>query len=551
MDNVNRRSEVVFRKDVTHPKEGKHPGFGYRVEHSDGMRVERDVAIPMRDGIKLYADVIRPDTDEPVPVIVTYSPYGKHGLKKFLFSPAAGVPEGSVSKYAVWEGPDPVYFVKHGYAVVNVDARGSWYSEGDLTIWSDQEAQDGYDMIEWIASQPWTNGKVGMSGVSYLALVQWRVAALNPPHLAAINPWEGWSDCYRERAYHGGIPETKMVPWAQWSTSFSLTRSEEFVNVAKEHPFLDDYWRCKSADLPKIRAPAYVVADWGDQGLHTRGTIEGFRQMSSEHKWLEVHGRKKWQYYYQASSRERLRIFFDHFLKGTSDEVLSWPKVRIEVRERYYAGQMRDEREWPLARTKYQPLFLNAAANCMDLCRVQQQASARYAAETGCAVFEHVFSVATELTGYAKLKLWIEAEGTDDADLFVALMKYDCDGNFVPFTFMSEFENGPISLGWLRASHRELDKERSTPQQPWHTHTGEVLLKPGETVPVEIEIWPSSTRFEAGECLRVLVQGHDVYAFPEHRHTQLHGDTRNRGTVVIHTGGEWDSHLLVPVIPNP
>jgi len=286
-------AEVVFRKEVTHPKEGKHPGFGYRVERDSDMLIERDVAVPMRDGKKLYADVIRPEGKTGLPVIVTYSPYGKHGLKKFLFSKAAGVPEGSVSKYAVWEGPDPAYFVKHGYAVVNADARGSWYSEGDLTVWSEQEAQDGCDLIEWAAAQPWSSGKVGMSGVSYLAIVQWRIAALNPPHLAAINPWEGWSDCYRERSYHGGIPETKMVPWAQWSSSFSLTRSEELVEVAKQHPLLDDYWKGKAADLPNIRVPAYVVADWGDQGLHTRGTIEGFRQASSQHKWLEVHGRKK------------------------------------------------------------------------------------------------------------------------------------------------------------------------------------------------------------------------------------------------------------------
>ena len=348
---------MIWRKSVTHPSEGKHPGFGYRIEPHDDFMIERDVAVPMRDGIKLYADIIRPKTSAKVPVILTYSPYGKHGLKKFLFSPESGVPAGSVSKYAVWEGPDPAYFVPHGYAVVNADARGSWYSEGDLTIWSDQEAQDGYDLVEWAARQPWSTGKVGMSGVSYLAIVQWRIAALNPPHLAAINPWEGWSDCYRERSYHGGIPETKMVPWAQWSTSFSLTRSEEFVEVAKEHPLLDDYWRGKSADLSKITAPAYIVADWGDQGLHTRGTIEGFRQASSQYKWLEVHGRKKWQYYYQPESRAKLRTFFDHFLKGSSDEALNWPRVRIEIRERFYQGVMRAEREWPLARQKAYAAF--------------------------------------------------------------------------------------------------------------------------------------------------------------------------------------------------
>jgi predicted acyl esterase len=542
-------SGAIWRKSVTHPKDGKHPGFGYRVDPDENFFIERDVAVPMRDGIKLYADIIRPKTDDKVPVILTYSPYGKHGLKKFLLSPQSGVPAGWVSKYAVWEGPDPAYFVPHGYAVMNADARGSWYSEGDLTIWSHQEAQDGYDLIEWAAQQPWCTGKVGMSGVSYLAIVQWRIGALNPPHLAAINPWEGWSDCYRERSFHGGIPETKMVPWAQWSTSFSLTRSEEFVETARQHPFLDDYWRAKSAVLSDIRVPVYIVSDWGDQGLHTRGTIEGFRQASSQYKWLEVHGRKKWQYYYQSESREKLRVFFDHFLKGTSDEVLNWPKVQIEVRRRYYDGVVRAEREWPLARQKLTPLYLDAATATISTEPQKAEASVSYDAKEGAAKFEYIFPERTEITGYMKLRLWVEARGSSDADFFVAIEKLDKTGERVLFTFMSEYDIGPIALGWLRASHRELDAVRSAPDQPIHTHQRELLLQPGEIVPIDVEIWPSSTSFEAGERLQVVIQGHDVYSFPGVRHTQVHEDTRNAGSHVIDTGGRYDSYLLVPIIP--
>lgn len=543
-------SEVKFRSEVTHPKDGEHPGFGYRVERDGDLLIERDVAIPMPDGTRLYADIIRPANGKNLPVILTYSPYGKHGLKKFLFDQGSGVPAGSVSKYAVWEGPDPVYFCEHGYAVVNADARGSWYSEGDLTIWSEQEAQDGYDLVEWCAAQPWASGKVGMSGVSYLAIVQWRIAVLNPPHLAAINPFAGWTDGYRDRGYHGGIPETKMVPWAQWSTSFSLTRSEDFVTSAEEHPFCDDYWRGKSAQLEKIKVPAFVVTDWGDQGLHTRGTLEGFKQASSPQKWLEVHGRLKWQYYYQHSFRERLRIFFDHFLKGVSDEVLSWPRVRIEIRDKYYVGEFRNESEWPIARTQYEKLHL--VASPLSLSRSAQHApgQVRYDAQTGSAVFDYTFDKRTELTGHMKLKLWVEADGSDDADLFVALQKLDKDGNPVHFVFFSMFDHGPVALGWLRASHRDLDEARNTPYQPWHTHHREVPLKPGEIVPADIEIIASSTRFEVGEKLRVIVQGHDVYSYPDVRPTQIHERTRNKGQHVIHAGGRFDSHLLVPVIPN-
>ena len=105
---------VTWRAKVTHPREGKHPGFGHQIEDVERFIVERDVAIAMRDGVRLYADVIRPKGPARAPVILTYSPYGKHGLKKFLLSPASGVPQGWVSKYAVWEGPDPEYFVPHG-----------------------------------------------------------------------------------------------------------------------------------------------------------------------------------------------------------------------------------------------------------------------------------------------------------------------------------------------------------------------------------------------------------------------------------------------------
>ena len=148
-----------------------------------------------------------------------------------------------------------------------------------------------------------------------------------------------------------------------------------------------------------------------------------------------------------------------------------------------------------------------------------------------------------------KLELWVEAEGSDDMDLFVAIEKIDRAGYIVPFAFFGNHDDGPVALGWLRVSHRELDEEKSTPYQPFHRHRQEIKLMSGEIVPVEIEIWPSSTLFDRGERLRVLVQGNDIHSYPEERHTNRHTDTVNRGRHIIHTGGKYDSHLLVPVIP--
>ena len=469
---------------------------------------------------------------------------------KYAIFPNHGVDPAWVSKYAGFEAPDPLYWTRHGYAVINVDPRGTWNSQGDATFYSAQEALDIYDLIEWAGTQPWSNGKVGMSGVSYLAIVQWRAAAERPPHLAAINPWEGVSDRYREMAYHGGIPENRFGPmWRSRRVPYSNQRVEDTVTMYAEHPLWDAYWESKTADLSKVEVPAYVVASWSDQGLHTRGTLEGFKRIRSKNKWLDVHGRKKWQYYYQPENVERLRLFFDRFLKGIDNEIDRWPKVRLEVRDRFYVGEMRDESEWPLARTRYEKLYLDAASGTFVSSPVTTESEARYQADAG-AEFVHRFTQTTELIGPMKLRLWVEAEGADDMDLFVGVQKLDAHGGLVPFSFLNALEDGPVALGWLRVSHRELDTKRSTPEQPWHTHRIEQRLKPGEVVPVEIEIWPSGTRFAPGEQLRVLVQGSDIQQYPPGVVSMAHSVTRNIGTHVIHAGGRYDSFLLVPVVPS-
>ena len=536
------------------PEQGGYPGFNPRTETKAERVCGYDVAVPMRDGKRLFADVFRPPEEGKYPAIIAYSPYGKHNRIYGMFH-RCGVSDADLSEDCAYEGPDPGYWCPRGYVVINVDTRGTWHSEGDLTYMTEQEAQDGYDVIEWAAAQEWCNGKVGMAGVSYLAWSQWRIASLQPPHLAAINPWEGVSDFYRELSYHGGIPETYFNPQLKGFLSFTTTKAEDMVGVAAEHPFFDDYWRSKNADLSQITVPAFVVASWSDQGLHTRGTLEGFRRISSADKWLLVHGRKKWQYFHEQADMQR--EFFNKFLKGIKSEVDYWPKVQLEIRERYYRGNYRGENEWPLARTQYTPLFLDPKEKTMVPSPVGEPGDVRYRVndikdKTQNAQFTATFDQATELTGYMKLKLWVEAAGSDDLDLFVALEKINRSGEVVRFPFFSSHEGGPVALGWLRVSHRELDESRSTPYQPVHPHTGEVKLGEGEIVPVEIEILPSSTRFEPGEKLRLIVQGSDIYyyQYPEGWWPgNAHEQTVNRGDHVIHAGGKYDSHLLVPVIP--
>ncbi|OGA30363.1 MAG: hypothetical protein A3I01_07805 [Betaproteobacteria bacterium RIFCSPLOWO2_02_FULL_65_24] len=526
---------------------------GYRLTREDGMLIERDVAVPMRDGVRIFVDIFRPDgVQQPIPTLVAWAPYGKHSPRGTYarFHDNGGVKPEWVSKHAAFEAPDPLYWTRHGYAVINVDPRGTWHSEGKATFWSADEGRDYYDLIEWVALQPWSNGKVGCHGVSYLAILQWQVAALRPPHLAAINPWEGYSDSYRERALHGGIPENLFMPSWLARSIYSSTEVEDVLALMERHPFYDAYWKSKAPDLSKIEVPAYVVASWGDQGLHTRGTLEGFKQMSSKHKWLEVHGRNKWEYYLRPDNVEKQRVFFDHFLKGTSDEVLGWPKVNIEVRERHYVGTMRSESEWPLARTVYTKLFLNGADGSMASLPARSPAQVQYDAQSGQAVFDHRFAADTELTGHMKLRLWVATSEGDDMDLFVAVHKLDGAGHQVPFAFFAVYDDGPVALGWLRVSHRELDPARSTEYQPWLLHQRELRLKPGELVPVDIEILASSTLFRRGESLRLVIQGRDFYQLTPKGPMIGHGPLRNVGEHMIRTGDASDSHLLVSVIPS-
>lgn len=546
--NGDKKFEYVFKKGRA-PSEGYYPGLNPRVVVDDelGIICEYDVAVPLRDGTKIYVNVFRPKKEGRYPVIVCWTAYGKHNPPMVRYSsfPGCGVSDADLSKYAIFEGADPAYWCKYGYVVIHADPRGLWGSEGDYTHMSEQEAQDCYDLIEWAAVQPWSNGNVGMTGVSYLAAIQWKVAALNPPHLKAINPWEGLTDFYREFAYHGGIPCDFPLKVAQL-LCFSNSRVEDIEEMMfKRHRFFDDYWKSLNPDLKKIKVPAFVVASWSDHGLHTRGTLEGFKQISSEEKWLRVHGGKKWQDYHQ--NVELQRMFFDRYLKNIDNDWKYWPRVMLEVRDRGFLGYWRAENEWPIARTEYVKLYLNAQNGTMGKCPFPEENFVRYDARTGRALFEYIFDERTELTGHMMLKLWVESIDNDDMDLFVIVEKLDRSGHRVPFPIQTIINDGPAALGWLRVSHRELDEEKSTFHQPVLKHERELKLKPGEIVPVYIEIWPTSILFHRGEKLQLIIQGHDYELLKGSMH--LHSQTVNKGEHVIYTGGKYDSYLLIPIIP--
>ena len=523
--------------------------------------IKRDVGISLRDGVRLSANIFRPEKAGKYPVVLAFTAYHKDETPTeypdYLRSNATpDYDMGSirVSEWTPWEAPDPAYWVDQGYAVIIVDSRGYGKSEGVAGVLTIQDREDFHDVITWAGTQDWSNGNVGLTGVSYLAIAQWVAGTNAPSHLKAIMPWEGQSDNYREVLFHGGIPETAF-------TNFWLTRVRSKANqtslpphrimrFAGSRPMLMKRVAARAApsgiSLQNITVPALICASWSDHGMHTRGSFEGFKQISSSQKWVYTHGQPKWDVYYSDQAKAVQTAFFDHFLKEQDNGFDQRPPVRLEIRETLKKHTVRFEDAWPLSATIATPYYLADNNRLMD--RPAPDATLNsYPARNGSIVFRKTFSETTELTGNMKLKLWVEAKGARDMDLFVAARKYNQKGEEVTFYGKAGYAKAPVALGWLRVSQRELDVERSTPLQPFLKHERSLKLKRGEIAPVEVEILPSSTLFKAGETLELVIQGHDLF---EH-HALAHENTVNKGRHIIHLGGEYDSHLLVPLIPRP
>ena len=523
---------------------GLFPELAPDVTVEDGIQYDRDVAVPMRDGTIIYADVYRPEGGTSLPSIVAWSPYGKRGgyLRR---TPLPGVP--SASPMTKFEGPDPAYWCKHGYAVINPDPRGVGNSRGDIAVFGTQEGRDCHDLIEWVAVCDWSNGRVGMSGNSYLAISQWFAAAEKPPHLTAIAPWEGFDDYYREILCIGGVPE---LGFNGRGRACGPERGENIPAMIHKYPLMNGYWEDKIARVENIEIPAYVVASWNP--LHTHGTFSAYRRLPSSDKWLRVHNTQEWPDYYSPENVEDLRRFFDRYLKGVQNGWEKTPRVRLSVLDPGGTDQVnRSESEFPLARTRFEKLYLDAATGTLSPNPVARESHIRYKADDGKgqAVFTIAFNRDTELTGYMKLRLWVEADGADDMDLFVYVSKLDAQGNHIP-AFVLGFAN-PGSRGILRVSHRELDAARSTPSEPYLIHRRLQPLKPKEIVPVDIGIWPVGMLWHKGQQLRVVVQGYASWWMEDQLFPNgpiFHYEVINRGNHVIHTGGKFDSHLLVPLI---
>jgi predicted acyl esterase len=582
---------------------GDHKTHQHRSETRDGMRLDWDVPIKMDDGSVLRADVFRPIAEGHYPVILSYGPYAK-GLAFQDGYPSAwqrmvekhpDVSAGSSNLYQSWEVVDPEKWVPHDYACVRVDSRGCGVSPGFIDHFSPRETKDFYDCIEWAGLQPWSNGKVGLNGISYYGINQWHVASLEPPHLAAMCIWEGAADWYRDMTHHGGILCTFWENWydmqvktVQYGAGERGKRSRvhgelvcgpEFLAdevLAKNrsnfggdivaHPLDDDYHRARSPIWPKVKVPFLSAANWGGQPLHPRGNFEGFVRAASKQKWLEVHGIEHWTHFYTDYGRELQLRFFDYFLHGKKNGWNKQPAVQLQVRhvDRFVE---RTEKEWPLKRTKWTRFYLDPVDGALVGKPGNQKTAIRFEAMgDGVTFLTAPLARETEITGPSALKLFVSSS-TSDADIFAVLRVFSPDLKEVVFQGAID-PHAPIGQGWLRASHRALDKKLSTPYRPYHSHTKKQPLKSGEVVELDIEIWPTSIVVPAGHRIALTIRGKDyVYPGPSGGKLSnfkneltgcgpfLHDDGRDRppqifgGVTGLHFGGTARPYLLLPVIP--
>lgn len=526
---------------------------------------EKDVAVTMRDGVTIYADVFRPAGTEKVPLIIAWSPYGKSGgtapRTTNLFN-MLGMDNSMLSGLAKFEGPDPAYWCAQGYAICNPDARGIAHSDGDIMMIGTQEGQDCYDLIEWLALQDWCNGKVGMSGTSYLAFSQWFIAAEQPPHLAAINPNEGLSDAYRDLSMRGGMPDLSFTKRLQINhVNAKEVRREDVYEEALHYPLANnEIWMDKIARFDKITVPAYVVASYSNT-LHTQGTFRAWRRMASLEKWLRIHNSQEWPDYYDDANTEDRRRFFDHYLKGVDNGWEQTPRVRYAVLDMEGNDRLNQPaNEFPPKEVNYLKYYLDGRLRNLTPDVPSQEVKVIYDTETdpGQASFIIRFDKETTLVGYPKVKLWVEAEGTDDMDLFVLVQKLDVHGNhlqqfLVPNqgAMMQDLtEQGGSVLrykgpnGRLRVSARHLDKELSTDIIPTHTFDRVEKLKPGEIAEIEIDLFPIGMVFYPGEQLRLIISAkNDLGAIMPGTPAYV---PENKGKHLIYTGGVHPSYLQLP-----
>ncbi|PYH40383.1 alpha/beta-hydrolase [Aspergillus saccharolyticus JOP 1030-1] len=562
-----------FRQGLTTFKAGQQVEKGAKPLPVD-ILMHESMPMVLSDGTKLYYDIFFPagyenlevvDKYKKIPALVAWSPYGKQKGGTLLddFPFRAGVPKHWLSGLQKWEGPDPGFWCAEGYAIVNVDTRGAYTSEGDLEIMGYQEAQDGAEFVTWLSEQPWCNGKVGLTGNSWLAMIQWKIGSLRPKGLEALAPWEGIQDMYRDNTCQGGIPAGEFHNSIA-DTLASYGKLEDPPSVLVKYPLFTEYWEDKRANCEQINVPTYVAASWTNP-IHTPGTLRAYRCIpESVPKWLRVHNSQEWPDYYADSSCRDLKRFFDYFLKGDVDNGwLATPKIRLSV---LHLGLMTT---WPLARTEYQKIYLTPEGK-MSRSPSTESGQVIYDSKNGKALFRYRIPHDMETTGYFIARLAVSCPSSDDMDLFaqvcclrgrsankqgvltirpdnmmvIKLLKLLHDWHVGLQGVGMLFHWGPA--GQLRVSHAHQLSEHATSFEPLYAHTERIPLTQGEIRVVEIPLRPYGMFWRKDDVMELTIAGNPVLPFPIPGVKPLQGTNTGAHTIHCLDRGDDSSCLVVP-----
>ncbi|KAJ5035271.1 Alpha/Beta hydrolase protein [Bipolaris maydis] len=526
----------------------------------DGYKRIKDIYIPTRDDSVICCNVYLPlrDNPEKFPVLLTLGPYGKDihfsefGLPHTdMYSNMAKAIE-PLGPDACFETPDPVIWCKdHSYALVRCDVRGSGGSPGVLDpfgigrtdlIGDDSEGNDAYDIVQWAGTQEWSNGKVAMCGISYFGMSCYWAAMHQPPHLAAIVPYEALTDLYRDKHWFNNI----IVP-QQYGKIEGLS-DEQLFKQHFDYETLARHWIWRSEgpwpvfdrtrDLSKIKVPILTAGNWMDSEVHLPGNPTSFERASSEWKFLEMHTGNHLAAYYDPVQIERQLKFLDYFLKGKTEN-----RLEYSLELTYLSA----ERSWPPKDATYTPLYLalNETLSFEQYSPSSKNEAITYSGLSGKAFFETApMKENFEILGYPFLELTVSTDA-QEMDIFVYFHVIDPEGK--KLVFRGNHDEPAVSFvrSWFRLSHRRLCNT-STSEKPILDQMKPALIEKNEYYDVKIPIPPTSIIIEPGHRLAIALRASDEEEIiPPMRHV---GPDRPEnllsGTNRILLGGK----LIVPVI---
>lgn len=538
------------------------------------IKSERNILVPMSDGVKVNVNVFRPDDSGKFPALVGMAPFNLDYQDDYIWPSAARSSRVRGTPTVNMESGPRDFFVRRGYVKVVGSTRGTGKSGGVLQQGSIREVQDNYDLIEWAAGQPWCNGNVGMAGIAFYAAWEPQIAALQPPHLKAIAPLFSFWDSYRHSWWRGGILANGFLKWvnnlvnndihddrsvlldelgekrfkeaiARALVDKDISADPGLVAVLKDpfalghaavldillHPTMCSYWEDRGAkiEFDRIKIPAYM------------GVVS--HQPGPMYHWSDIKVPKKMVYvppayvdrpFYQFSW-ELLR-WFDYWLKGIDTGIMDEPNVRIFIQG---SNEWLNADDFPIPGTKWIPFNLHENRSLCEIEPWPEAESASYDDAPNNRGFLKYCSAPMvenmEVVGLAAANLYASCRGVD-MNLFVSLWDADTEG-----------KETCLTRGYLKASHRELDAKLSKPWHPVPIHLNPKLVVPGQVYKLSIGFAPINNLFKAGH--RVVLKISSADDDPENLFQvgMYHLCSQTPNTITIYHNAQYPSHLLLPI----